>query len=131
MTMDGTSGAEVEGVVSRVNERGVLLEGRDGWLNVSKFAAGVLLPEPGARVRLTLDKAGFIRAVEIVAAPPALSQDESLGTTATGTALDRDLRILRQAVLNTATAILSSGGRTTDLAAVLAAAEELERWVLR
>jgi hypothetical protein len=35
------------------------------------------------------------------------------------------------ACLNTATAILSSGGRATDLAAVLAVAEELEAWVLR
>jgi len=44
---------------------------------------------------------------------------------------DRDTRIMRQAVLNTATAILASGGRATDAKAVFELAAALERWVSR
>jgi hypothetical protein len=132
VTTDGST-SDVEGVVGRVNERGVLLEGREGWLNISKFAGGVVLPEPGARVRLSLDNAGFIRGIETLAAPAPLGQEDgsALAGFPVSVASVRDVRIMRQAVLNTATAILSSGGRATDAAAVIALAEELEAWVTR
>jgi hypothetical protein len=135
---------ELEGRVSRVNERGVLLDGRSDWLNVSKFAGGIWLPDAGDRVRLTLDSAGFIRKIapleQAAAAPVDTHPAPQVSTPAQPPAVDvggdrgpvdRDRRILRQAVLNTATAILTSGGRQTEVSAVLAAAEVLEQWVLR
>jgi hypothetical protein len=129
-----TSAAAVEGVVRATNDRGVLLEGHS-WLNVSRFAGGVLLPEVGAHVRLILDKSGFIRRVEPLEAPASAARVDTSPVVPVSTAAseppDRDTRISRMACLNTATAILASGGRATDLAAVLAVAAELERWVLR
>jgi hypothetical protein len=44
---------------------------------------------------------------------------------------DRDLRICRQACLNRATAILSSGGQHVDPDDVLALAAMLEAWIGR
>jgi hypothetical protein len=111
----------VEGVVLKVNERGVLLEDSGAWRNVSKFAGELLMPEPGEAVRLTLDKAGFIRQIAVLRAGEPLRFP----------AADRETCITRMACLNTATAITSSGGQATDLASVLAVAEELEAWVLR
>ena len=60
----------VTGRVRSVNEKGLKLEGHDDWLNVSKYAVGVVLPERGAAVACTLDKAGFLRAVDVVDALP-------------------------------------------------------------
>lgn len=44
---------------------------------------------------------------------------------------DRDTRIMRQAVLNTATSILGSGGRAVSEEDVIELAARLEAWVLR
>jgi hypothetical protein len=128
---------ELEGTVSRVNERGLLLEGEATWRNVSKFAGGIWLPDVSERVRLVLDSAGFIRKIEPLDAPAPSPSVDTSPAAPVSTAVsephapaDRDTRISRMACLNTATAILSSGGAPTDLAAALAVAEELERWVL-
>ena len=128
MVVNGNgSSVQLEGVVARTNDRGLLLEGREGWLNVSKFATDVVIPEPGSHVRVTVDPAErFVRKIEVL----ALAQPLRPGLEP-GVAPDRDHRILRQAVLNTATAMLSSGGRPTDLPAVLEVATALEYWVLR
>jgi hypothetical protein len=91
---NGHSTTQVEGVVSRVNERGVQLRVRDGWLNVSKFAQGVTLPDAGARVRLTLDAAGFIRGIDAIRSP------DHPAVVSTGEAVDRETRITRSACLN-------------------------------
>ena len=55
----------IEGRVLRANERGILLKGRDRWLNYSKYADAydIERPAPGAEVRCRLDKAGYIRSV--------------------------------------------------------------------
>ena len=120
---------QVAGVVTCSNAKGFQLEGRDGWLNISKFAAGVAAPERGARVVAGLDKAGFVRTVETVSPIGEYVGNESATS---GTRPDREVCITRMACLNTATAILSSGGSPVgDVAAVLSTAAQLEAWVCR
>ena len=130
--------ATVEGKVQRVNGKGFQLAGRDGWLNISKFANELDCPMPkvGDVVRLTLDKSGFIR--EIAPAPvvdaPATMQASTPTEDSTPVQTEpptKDRVITRLAVLNTATAILSSGGRAADGDAVMALAARLEQWATR
>jgi hypothetical protein len=117
----------VEGSVGRSHDRGFTLSGRDGWLNISRYAEPPPpVPAEGSRVRVGLDKGGFVRSVEVLEAPAPLVREPGVAY-----GLDRDTRIMRQAVLNTATAILSSGGQVTNAADVVALAEELEAWVNR
>jgi hypothetical protein len=128
VAVNGThSTTELEGVVSRVNERGLLLDGRPSWLNLSKFAGAVTLPDAGARVRLSLDAAGFIRQIEPLDAPSAVTPSVPAAVTVPA---DRETRILREAVLNIAVNILARNG-PVNVADVLATAEELEAWILR
>ena len=125
---------EISGVVEAANPRGVLLSGRDGWLNISRYAEPPPeIPAEGSLVRVGLDKAGFIRTIEVEAegdrsafsavSEPAAAYNPPFSL--------RDQRIMRLAVLNTATAILSSGGREADPDEVVALAERLESWVTR
>ena len=51
-------------MVASVNPKGIRLEGRDGWLNFSKFAGDLVPPARGAHVAVTLDGQGFVRALE-------------------------------------------------------------------
>jgi hypothetical protein len=118
-------------------------------LNISKYAKPApLLPREGMRVEVGLDPAGYVRAVHLVApqqedSPPGEApgasellylNNEALTPAAerrTAQVPDRDTRIMRQAVLNTATAILGSGGRDISVADVLTLAARLEAWVSR
>lgn len=125
---------EITGVVEAANPRGLLLAGRDGWLNISRYAdPAPAIPSEGSLVRLGLDKAGFVRTIEVEAEgerPASAAVSETAGSYGQTFGL-RDQRIMRQAVLNTATAILSSGGREADADEVVALAERLEGWVTR
>jgi hypothetical protein len=119
----------IQGTVSRVNGHGFTLAGRDGWLNISKYAPAedVPMPTQGAVVSLQLDAKGFVRRIAAEDTPPRVQ-----GRTAPMGRGGRDQStITRLAVLNTSTAILSSGQRAADPAAVLALAEDLERWATR
>ena len=49
----------VTGRVRSVNEKGLKLEGHDGWFNISKFAVGVELPEKGAHVAVHARQGGL------------------------------------------------------------------------
>ena len=130
---------ELCGVVSCTNGNGFRIAGREAWVNISKFTS-VAMPEVGQRVRIGLDKAGYARAVsvDVAQSAPQAQQDacqwrvlaEVAADYPTAT-VDRDMRIMRQAVLNTATAILSSAGRAVETDAVLFHAETLEQWVCR
>ena len=125
-----TSTEALEGVVERVGSYGFTLEGRDGWVSISKFAdPRPDLPGEGARVRVDLDRSGYARAIDVLD-PPSPSREP---VRSEGGALlpDRDTRIMRQAVLNTAVALLGSGGRDIALDDVIATAEALEQWVTR
>jgi hypothetical protein len=132
----------IEGRVAKANEHGIVLEGQIPWFNISKYAKPrPVVPHTGEHVRLILDKDGYVREVERVPyetdgvdspAPEEPSrQVEAPSRGAHHAAPDKDQRITRMACLNTATAILSSGGKTTVVADVMAAAEVLEGWVCR
>lgn len=146
------------GTVAQVNDKGLKLEGAAGWLNVSKFAVGVVMPTRGQWVTVTLDGKGFVRAI-LPAYPPespapvAVAPAQPPAAPVVGTAPELKPEapdwplpwegdaeqqpgtqriISRQAVLNTATAILSSGGRAiADPAEVVGLAAQLEKWVYR
>ena len=119
---------QVAGVVACSNAKGFQLEGRDGWLNISKFAASVAAPERGARVRVGLDKSGFVRSVEPMTTAVVNTPGAAVSTAME--APDKETRIGRMAVLNSAIALLSSGGRSiSDVEAVLGTAAQLEQWV--
>ena len=146
------------GTVAQVNDKGLRLEGAADWLNVSKFAVGVVMPTRGQWVTVTLDGKGFVRAI-LPAYPPEHPAPVAVATVQPpaapvvapvaapkpeaptwpppweGTAEQQpgtQRRISRQAVLNTATSILSSGGRAiSDPAEVVKLAAKLEQWVFR
>jgi hypothetical protein len=112
----------IMGTVSRANDTGFQLAARDGWLNISKYGDGVEVPPVGALVAVELDKSGFVRRVDVETAPavetPALA--------------DRETRINRLAVLNTATAILGADpSYPVDAAEVAKLAARLEAWAIR
>lgn len=125
---------EITGAVERVGNYGFTLEGREGW--ISKFAEPrPELPCEGDRVRVALDKSGYARAVQVIGTPPApvtaMQHAATRAETGESAPADRETRIMREAVLNTAAAILASGGRATDVGAVLELATALEGWVTR
>jgi hypothetical protein len=124
------TGSLVEGTVSRTNATGILLEGRSTWLNISKYATAITLPEAGEFVRLQLDKQGYIRRCDLDACPDGGDDLQHDRGDEPDHLPDRDRRIMRQAVVNTATAILSSAG-PASVEDVISVAEQLERWVLR
>lgn len=128
----------VSGIVRSVNEKGLKLEGHDTWLNVSKFAVGVVLPERGQAVACTLDKAGFLRAVDVVGDELRVTSGELRVAGGSGSdsqpatrnsPLDRDRTITRLAVLKAAAEW--AAGRDLKSGHVLAVAASWEKWVNR
>jgi hypothetical protein len=120
---------ELEGLVSRTNGHGFQVAGREGWLNFSKFATPAPeMPPEGARVRVGLDKGGFVREVAVV--EPARRAETPGSAAVLAELVDRDRRILRQAVLNSAITVLATNG-SVDADEALELAAKFERWVLR
>ncbi len=119
-TTNGHSAETLSGLVAAVNDKGLRLEGRDGWLNYSKWAEDLVPPARGARVVVTLDKAGFVRTLA-----PAEATDPHHSPTA-----GRETAITRLAVLKAAAAFAASRPelKSSD---VLAIAERWEHWVRR
>jgi len=119
-TANGHSAETIPGVVAAVNDKGLRLEGRDGWLNYSKWAEGLVPPARGAHVVVTLDKAGFVRTLA-----PAVATDPHHSPTG-----GRETAITRLAVLRTAATFCAARPelRTADLFAL---AERMEAWVTR
>ena len=119
-TANGHSAEPLSGLVAAVNDKGLRLEGRDGWLNYSKWAEGLVPPARGARVVVTLDKAGFVRTLAPVETPDAHHSPVA----------DRETAITRLAVLKAAAAFAASRPelKSND---VLAIAERWEHWVRR
>jgi hypothetical protein len=124
------SGPEiVVGVVRSVNDKGLKLEGHESWLNVSRFAVGVVLPERGETVACTLDKAGFLRAVGPAdgATPTARVAG---GSDAPAAPTVKDRTITRLAVLKAA-AEFGAARPNLKSGDVLAIAASWERWIMR
>jgi DNA-directed RNA polymerase subunit E'/Rpb7 len=89
---NGTVGEVVEGVIESANDHGIKVAGE--WRNVSKFKP-VDLPDRGARVRLELDRAGFIKTLQVLDQPAVTDN------------LSRDRTITRLAVLKAAANFLA------------------------
>ena len=121
-TSNGTGTAQLVGVVTAVNPKGIRLEGRDDWLNFSKFAADLVPPARGQAVSVQLDGQGFVRAI----GPAAGAVAES----ATAAGPSRDVTISRLAILKAAAAFGASRPELKS-ADVLAIATLWERWALR
>jgi hypothetical protein len=121
--------SQFTGRVVSVNPKGLKLEGHDDWCNVSRFAEGVVLPERGETVTVTVDKSGFLRAVEVIGALPRVAGGSDFITQpAVPSAKDRT--ITRLAVLKAAAEYASSKPQSSS-ADVLKIAASWERWILR
>ena len=120
-THDGYASEQLVGRVLSVNERGVRLEWRDGWLNYSKWAGEIAEPRRGQLVALTLDGSGFVRAVGPAEGAPQAHQSSVAG---------RETAIIRQACLKASVAFCAARPElmTADLFAL---AERMEAWVNR
>jgi hypothetical protein len=119
----------VTGIVRSVNEKGLKLEGQENWFNVSKFAVGVVLPERGQAVACTLDKAGFLRAVEGVGELPAPVRGGSDVLAAAAAPSQKDRTITRLACLKAAAEFAAP--RDLKSGHVLSIAASWEKWVNR
>jgi len=121
----------VTGRVRSVNPKGLLLEGHTDWLNISRFAVGVVLPEKGAAVAVTLDKAGFVRSVDVVDGSVGANGHDAprIDAQRVSAPSEKDRTITRLAVLKAAAAFGASRPelRSRD---VIAIAAVWERWVL-
>ena len=129
-----------EVTVSRTNGHGFQIT--DGsWLNFSKFAKAedVAMPTVGDAVTVHLDKAGFVRHIDIPKLPPADNKAVNLAHQTVQTpdistpkpTTCRGAVVTRLAVLNTATSIPVSGGRAVDPTEVVKLAAKLEDWATR
>jgi len=120
----------VTGRVRSVNEKGMKLEGHDAWFNISKYAVGLVLPERGDAVACTLDKAGFLRAVEVIADLPAPVAGASDSPAAPSVPSQKDRTITRLAVLKAA-AEFGAARPSLKSGDVLAIAASWEKWINR
>ncbi|MGI8552838.1 MAG: hypothetical protein ACR2PL_18930 [Dehalococcoidia bacterium] len=121
----------LSGSVTRVSAYGFQLDGVDTWYNCSKFVPGLTLPEKGESVRIAVNAKGFVTVIEPLSEPEPQIDPDALGPAPAASRPDRETAITRMACLNTATAVLSSGGRAVDADAVLTLAGRLEGWVSR
>ena len=119
-TGNGTGGSQLVGVVAAVNPNGIKLEGRDGWLNFSKFAPGLVSPSRGQRVTVRLDGQGFVRAIETADAAVPMGN----------TGPSKDQTITRLACLKAASEF-SAGRADIKSGDVLRIAESWEVWITR
>jgi len=119
-TANGHGAETLSGAVAAVNDKGLRLEGRDGWLNYSKWAEGLVPPARGAHVVVTLDKAGFVRTLA-----PAAATDPHHSPTA-----GRETAIIRQTCLKAAAEFCAARPELKS-ADLLALAERMEAWVRR
>jgi hypothetical protein len=116
---------QVTGIVARTNGTGFQLTERDGWLNISRYASNVQMPAAGQRVRVALDRAGFVRRIERAdAAPDAINGHSARANTP-------DALQARIAALRAATAIVARQPGALSVQNVISAAERLEGWLTR
>ena len=118
------------GRVVAVNEKGLRLEDHESWCNYSKFAVGVVAPQRGDVVTVTVDSKGFVRAIERLDGPVTTNGAQRVridAQTPSGPS-EKDRTITRLAVLKAAAEF---GASRPDLKSgdVLAIATSWERWV--
>lgn len=120
----------ITGRVVSVNPKGVKLDGHADWFNFSRFAADIVPPMRGQSVTLTLDRQGFVRAVEAVSGPQEPVTGRQGATSVKDRVLSDSRRITRLAVLKAAAEFAASRPQAAS-GDVLKVAEAWEQWVLR
>ena len=123
MALNGATTDQLVGRVLSVNPKGIRLEGREDWLNFSKFAPDLVPPERGQAVTLTLDRSGFVRAIA-PGAPADAPQAQG------GASAGCDALIVRQTCIKAAAEFCASRPELKS-ADLLALAERMEAWVTR
>ena len=132
------------GIVAAVTATGLKLDEMDEWLTFSKFSK-ITHPSEGDRVIVAYDDRRFIHRIQQTTPEPAadatfrarlavqpVAQPEQPEPALVGPfPPSKDRTITRLAVLNTATAILASGGHAADPDTVIALAARLEAWATR
>jgi hypothetical protein len=126
-------GESLQGVIEAVNARGVKLRDQ-GWTNYSYSLDGDMIArsvQPGDTVHLGIDDRGYVQDLTMIEKAP-----EPAPASVAVAAVDRDTRIMRQALLNTAVSIFAlniQAGKVDHVmdGDVMALAESLEVWVLR
>ena len=118
----------ITGRVVGVNPKGVKLDGHADWRNFSQFARDLVPPARGNVVTLTLDRQGFVRAVETtgVAQESAGANRAAPGPQSAA----RDRTITRLAVLKAAAEFATARPQLKS-GEVLKIAASWERWVNR
>jgi hypothetical protein len=121
--------------IARSNGKGFQTQEQPGvWLNLSKFAEPApVVPPVGTACRLTLDAAGFVRAIEpLDQSGPALPplELEPRDQLPTGAPPSRETTITRLACLKAAAEFLAprEGAKHAD---VLEVAARFEAWTMR
>jgi hypothetical protein len=128
----------IEGVVESIskNETGIRVNGN--WYNFSKYTPLSQKPKIGDNVKLILD-ASWIKRMEILPRANTKENSEEENPSRSfkkahdpklNSILDKDIRISRLAMLNTATEILKTHRRVIAASDVIQTAEELLEWVL-
>jgi hypothetical protein len=120
-----TNETSVTGRVVSVNDKGLKLDGHESWFNVSKFAVGVVLPQRGDSVIVTLDRQGFIRSCVTDGSAQAPSTN---GTVASSAPSSRDRTISRLAILKAAAEFAAPRSELLS-DDVISIARSWERWV--
>jgi len=117
---------EVTGIVSYVNGTGFKLEGREGYLNISRFSEPrPAMPEVGQHVTLGLDNQGYVRTLEETADKPPPATGPVRETARPGVCLS-----LRVAALQSAATFLA-GREDVDGTDLLEVAARFEAWLSR
>lgn len=133
-----TGPAIVAGRVVRVKGRGFLLECSESWLNVSKWATDITMPRTGDDIQAELDRAGFVRTLEVVGNVTRATHSAHNGAgTAPPAQQAPDTAVVRIAALQAAVALVAAlplqapERQNVDKAgdAVLALAERFAEWV--
>lgn len=127
MAVNGSSETTLTGRVVSVNEKGIKFEGAGEWLNASKFAVGLVMPERGQTVTVTVDRQGFMRSCM---AADGAAVDAAAPRSQNGSGVQKDRTITRLAVLKAAAEYAASKPQSKS-SEVLAIAASWERWVLR
>lgn len=133
MAMTDSLSSAFTGRVVAVNAKGLRLDGHESWYNVSKFAPGVVLPERGETVTVSVDSKGFLRSCEIAAAAPdanGVAPIRGGSGTPERSVSQKDRTISRLAILKAAAEF---GASRPELKSgdVLTIAAFWERWVNR
>jgi hypothetical protein len=114
----------VTGRVASVNPKVLKLDGAADWLNFSKYAPDIVPPRRGQTVTVTLDRQGFIRAMDASGTP---QQPTSARQAPTG---QREATIMRLACLKAASEFAAARPQLKS-GDVLKIAASWERWVTR